>query len=152
MFRILQNLKLPSINAGQSLRLFSPAQLLLMEERFFRKTVHHPGLQSHCFLLYIFLEILMGPEVESKGTSQILRIQIFRDSKWKFSSFNIGKGDSTISLYNLSPLLWLLLISNTVETRCGSPSVPKTSLADTRIRESEDRSKATAEVSVRLKD
>lgn len=72
----------------------------------------------------------------------------------KFPVLTVAKDAlNIISLYNLCPLLWLLLISNTFKT-CQlqiyeghdvvSSSFPKTAMADRSIRESEARSKGTS--------
>lgn len=110
--------------AGQFLRLGSLAHPLYIILAF-RNTV------SCCTN---FWRLLGGPGGLSERTSQILRIQIFRGGKWKMTGFQSGKRCWLYQSMESFPSFWLLLIYNTVGTRCGSSCQ----------RESEDSSKAAA--------
>lgn len=89
-----------------------------------------------------FWRLLGGPGGLSERTSQILRIQIFRGGKWKMTGFQSGKRCWKYQSMESFPSFWLLLIYNTVGTRCGSSCQ----------RESEDTSKATAGSLKKLKE
>ena len=107
--------------------------------------------------LYLAVQISWdsyGSKGKRKGVSEIYESKRSATRTGKFPVLTVAKDAlNIISLYNLCPLLWLLLIPNTFKT-CQlqiyeghdvvSSSFPKTAMADRSIRESEARSKGTS--------